>query len=247
MEHWIVSNLNLTTALILTAVMGAFIGAIIASLVAAYRYNWRHIGKSWVLIVPETVGTELTVVRTKLLDGKFDVPSRNHDAIRGDQDRQLPQGNVAYQARGEIRGPLHIMSAYGANLVAPTKLQAAEHIEKIAVADWLKDYKRQPKKEEIGKDKDGKDLPFTAHLEAAWAKAKEYATLFLIWDPLAYFKACDENDMQDFLNSQGGVKDPWYAKAAFVGVIFLGGLMLLMLGIIGLKVLPAIQAANAGP
>lgn len=221
--------------------MGAILGSVLTALVAAYMTSWRHIGKSWVAIIPETVGTELTVVREKLKDGKFDIPSRNHDAKRGEMDRNLPQGNVAYQARGAIKGPFHIMSSYGANLVAPTKLQAAEHLEKIAVADWLKDYKRQPTDKEA--EKDG---AFTKYLEDAWSWAKDRATLFLIWDPLAYFKACDENDMQDFLNSQGGPKDPWYAKGAFVVAIMILGILVLGFIFIGAKVMPYIQAASQG-
>lgn len=235
------NTLNLTTAIIIVACLGALLGSVITALIAYYRNTLRHLGKSWVVIIPETVGTEATILRTKLLDGKFDVPSRNHDAIRGDKDRHLPQGNVAYQARGAIKGPLHIMSSYGANLIAPSKLQAAEVIEKQAVADWLKDYKRQPTAAEAQPKG-----TFTQHLEAAFAKAKEYATLFLIWDPLAYFKACDENDMQDFLNAAGGVKDPWYAQAAFIGVLILGVMLLVILGVLGLKILPAIQAGAGG-
>lgn len=222
--------------------MGAMLGSMLTAVYFLHRYVWRHIGKSWVFIVPETVGTELTVVRTKLLDGKFDLPSRNHDSIRGDQDRMLPQGNVAYQARGDIKGPLHIMSSYGANLVSPTKLQAAKVIEELAVADWLRNYKRQPTVAEAAPKG-----AFREALEAAWLDAKQYATNFLIWDPLAYFKACDENDMQDFLNAAGGVKDPWYAKAAFVVVLVCAVMLLGVLGILGMKILPAIQAQAGAP
>ena len=155
-------------------------------------------------------------------------------------DRLLPQGNVAYHARGAITGPLHIMSSYGANMVAPTKLQAAEVIEKLAVADWLKNYKRQPTKAEA--EEKG---AWTLALAAAFKDAKDYATRFLIWDPLAYYKACDENDMQDFLNSQGGPKDPWYAKGAFVVALAILGMLVLGFVFIGTKVMPYIQAAAA--
>lgn len=233
--------MNILAAFGMIGLLTATLGFIVGWFIQSYRHVWRHIGKSWVAIVPETVGTELTVIRTKLKDGKFDMPSRNHDAVRGDKDRMLPQGNVAYQARGDIKGPFHIMSSYGANLKAPPKLQAAEVIEKIAVADWLADYQRQPTPAEARTGG-----AFAEHLMAAFAKAKDVATNFLIWDPLAYMKACGENDMQDFLNAQGGPRDPWYAKAAFFLIVGVLGLLLLLFGIVSLKVLPALQQANAG-
>lgn len=230
--------MNFWTIALLLGSIGFLLGAALIGLIWASS-RLRHLGKSWVLVLPETQGTEATVLRVRLKDGKTDIPSRNHDAQRGDMDRLLPQGNVAYHAKGAIKGPLHVMTSYGANLIAPTKLQAAEHLEKLAVADWLANYKRQPTQAEAGEKG-----AFTQHLQSAWTKAKEYATLFLVWDPLAYFKACGENDMQDFLNAQGGVKDPWYAKAALVFGIASVGLIGILLVVVMTKVLPAIQAMS---
>lgn len=228
--------MNIVIALLMIGTMAAFLGGVLTWLICLYHFKLKHIGKSWVLILPETVGTEATVMRTKLKDGKVDMPSRNHDAKRGDMDRLLPQGNVAYQARGAISGPLHVMTSYGSNLVAPPKLEAAKVIEKVAVADWVADYKRLPKDEK-------EQGLFAERLKKAWDEAKLLATRFLVWDPLAYYKACDENDMQDFLNSNGGAKDPWYAKAAFVAIVIVGGLMLLLLAVVMMRILPALQAS----
>lgn len=194
--------------------------------------GWKNYGKKLTLKMPEIPGTKAEFTWTA--SDFIDQPSKEPDAERDDVDRVLPAGPATYPTNW---GPLNIVSAYGANLVAPSKLEAAECIEKVAVAEWVMDYKRQPKKEEAAPEG-----AFAAGLHAAAEKAKALSTRFLIWDPLRYYKACRENDMQDLYNSNGLQKDPWYAKAAFIGVLIVGFLLLAVLGVLMMKIVPALAA-----
>lgn len=229
---------HLATVMLAVALlgMGYLLGATQGYLHMMYRgaKGWKNLGKKLILILPEIPGAKASFEWTA---GDFiDKPSTEPSAERDDMDRILPAGPATYPTNW---GPLNIVSNFGHNLVAPSKLEAAETLEKTFVAEWVRDYQRQPKKEEA--EKGG---AFAKGLSEAIEKGKQLATRLQIWDPLTYYKACRENDMQDLYNSNGGQKDPWYAKAAFIGVLIVGFLLLAVLGVIMMKVLPAL--ANHG-
>jgi len=201
--------------------------------------GWKNSGKALVITLPETPQTLADVQYRDLSSGFYDTPSKEPSAQRDDKDRIMPSGPASYPSR---LGPIHIVTSYGSSIVAPSKQEAAAQIEKAFVADWVANYKRLPKKEETEKDKEGKPGAFLEGFEAAKAQAGKIAKRFLIWDPLACFKSCQENDMQDLYNSNGGTKDPWYAKAAFIGVLIVGFLLLAVLGVLMMKIVPALAA-----
>lgn len=233
--------MNLATLIIALLTTALLAGLGLGWLIAALRYRFKNLGKSLVITLPETPGTFAHAEWAKITDGKIERPSQEHDAQRGDKDSTLPAGAVAYPMTGGLKGPLHILSSYGSNLYCPSKLEAAATIEKEFVADWVANYKRQPKQEEAAKGG-----IFATGLEAAIESGKKLGLRFRVWDPLRYWKASRENDMQDLYASSGASRDPWYAKAAFFAVIGVIALLLLLFGVISLKVLPALQAANAG-
>jgi len=205
--------------------------------------KFKNHGKSLLIRLPETPGTFAEVSWVALGNGKAETDSGEHDAQRGDKDANLPAGAAAYPMKGALRGPLHLLTSYGANLVAPSKLEAAATIQKEALAEWVVNYERQPRKEE-----EKTEGAWTKAMHAAMEEASKLATRFRVWDPLRYWKATRENDMQDLYASSGAGRDPWYAKAAFIGVLIVGVLLLGVLGVLMVKVIPALGGmAQAGP
>lgn len=218
--------------------MGLILGFGAATIFWLYRGSrgWRNIGKGLLLTLPEIPGTMGTLTWASTRKGYVDSQSLDPSAERGEKDRALPAGPAAYQIRGW--GPLNILTTYGSNLVAPSKLEAAESIEKAAVADWVADHKRLPKDDREKQD-------FAALYGAAVARAKQLATRFLIHDPRTYYKATRENDMQDLYNSAGTQKDPWYVVPLMVGMAIVGIIVFVLLGVILLKVVPALTPKEA--
>jgi len=205
--------------------------------------KFKNAGKSLLIRLPETPGTFAEVSWVSTANGKVEFDSAEHDAQRGDKDAMLPAGAASYPMKGDLRGPLHLMTSYGANLVAPSKLEAAATIEKEALAEWVVNYERQPRKEE-----EKTEGAWTKAMHAAREEASKLATRFRVWDPLRYWKGTRENDMQDLYESPDDGRDPWYAKAAFFGVLIVGVLLLGVLGVLMVKVLPALGGmAQAGP
>jgi len=223
--------------------MGMTIGTGIGYAFKAYRggKGWRNIGKTLTFTVPEIPGTNGTFEWVKAKDGTLERESNEPGAERGSKDKVILAGPASY---GSNWGPVNLITSYGHSIVAPSKFEASAQVEKAVIAEWVANYKRLPRND---KDDGGKDkVAFASLLESAMANARKIATRFLIWDPLTYYNATRENDMQDLYNSGGTDKDPWYARLLVIGVFGVLGLVLLLFGVVILKVLPALQAANGG-
>jgi len=70
-------------------------------------------GKSWIITVPEVVGGWATVERRLVRDGK--ITDKRKDGLG---TIRILLGDAAYPTN---KGPLHLMTSEGVNLVAPTK------------------------------------------------------------------------------------------------------------------------------
>lgn len=228
----------MNTLILLMAIiglLGALLGAPLGAVIPLWRgaKGWRNRGKALLITLPETPQTLASLEWVSARDGYLDLPgdSKEPGAEKGDKDRVLLNGPASYPSTW---GPLHLHTTYGANLVAPSKQEAARTIEYVAVANWIATHGRKPVKDEAD---------FREGLAKAQAEAKKLATRFEIWDPRTYYKACRESVMQKLYNSTGAGGDPWYAKALIViGIISIVG-VLAVLAITVVKVIPALNGA----
>lgn len=221
---------NLVMLLIACGAIGALIGFLTGAGIFLYRggRGWRNIGKAPILTLPEGPGRSYTWEYHDVKDGAIvKKEGRQYRAI-------LPDGTVSYP--GPL-GQLHILTSYGHSLKAPGKQEYASFLEKQAIGDWVLTNDELPEAGTEGWEKT---------MRGVLAKAKDLVLNFLIADPWTYYKAIDENDMEDLRNSTGAGKDPWYAGILVIGVI---ACLLLLLGVFGavvFKVLPLLKAAKGG-
>lgn len=195
-------------------------------------YKVIDLGRAWVITLPGTPGAKAIIERRTIKkEGKFD--RKNGD----EKDTFIAAGLASYPSN---KGPLHIMADYGANLVAPSKddvykkLLAAEE-EKAKQVYWTK-------LEEAGKD------PAKDKDEKLWAQlleeAKRLPMRFLVHDPLIYYRACKENDTEDYYAAQQG-KPHWMEKVApWLAISVLA--LVMLVGFMLWKVLPIITSKAAG-
>lgn len=179
----------------------ALCGALIDGL-GRLIWKMRDMGRAWVITVPTTPGAMASIDRVRLKRGEL----TRKEPVNGDENELfIAHGEAAYPTR---RGPLHLKSEYGANLVAPTKEQAIDAATDQPIANDAKTYHR-----------------------------------FRIWDPLTYWRATRENDMEDLYAAQRE-KDHWAVKLAPLAIILFVG-MLGFLGFILWKIMPLLQKAGA--
>lgn len=164
-------------------------------------WKMRDMGRAWVITVPTTPGSMATIQRVRLQRGNF---TRKEPNNREEHEVVIARGEAAYPTK---RGPLHLVSEYGANLVAPTKEEAID-IDS-----------GQP----------------ISHEKATYAR-------FRIWDPLTYWRATRENDMEDLYAAQKE-REHWAVKLAPVAIILFVG-MLGFLGFLLWKILPLLDRVN---
>ena len=188
-------------------------------------------GKVWTIILPGSPGAEAVIKRRKLKDGGL-FQRKNGE----EKDNYLAAGLAAYPTR---KGPLHILTDYGANLVAPSKDEVYKNLEAANLEEAKVKFQEQVKKDNLQDNK--------AAQESLWAKlvkeAKHVSMRFLVHDPLIYYRACKENVTEDYYMAQQGKKHwmevvaPWLA----ISVLALVGLVGFMLW----KVLPIISQRAA--
>lgn len=199
---------------------------IITSLIIKVVFRMVDLGRAWVITLPGTPGAKAIIERRRIMkEGKFE--KKNGD----EKDTFIAAGLASYPSN---RGPLHLMADYGANLVAPSKDDVYKRLLEAETAKATETYYQ--KLREAGKDpaKDKDPALWTQLL----AEAKQLPMRFLVHDPLIYYRACKENDTEDYYAAQQG-KPHWMEKVApwlAVAVVALVGLVGFMLW----KVLPLI-------
>lgn len=212
--------------------LAAMTGTLVSLAIKAI-YKVIDLGRAWVITLPGTPGAKALIERRTIKkEGKFE--RKNGD----EKDTFIAAGLASYPSN---KGPLHIVADYGSNLVAPSKddvykkLLAAE-MEKAKELYFQKLSERPA------------DHPFKAKDEKLWAElteeAKRTPMRFLVHDPLIYYRACKENDTEDYYAAQQG-KPHWMEKVApwlAIAVLALVGLVGFMLW----KVLPIITSKAAG-
>lgn len=181
--------------LVLSSVMGLTFYAFGLAIFKLWRMKRRL-----VVVLPEVVGAWARIELVKAKRGIWSVRTGDEGEAR------ILHGESAYPTN---RGPLHVLSEYGANLVAPTKDEA----------------------QEVGADKPLKMDP------------KKFIR-FRVWDPLALWRACRENDMEDLYSAQKD-KDHWMVKV-FPMLAVLLILVLAAAAFIIWRTIPVLQSAAGG-
>lgn len=198
---------------------------IICSLIIKAVGKMMDMGRAWVITLPGSPGALARIERRHLKEGKF-------RRKKGDEEETfIAAGLAAYPTK---KGPLHLLTDFGANLVAPSKdeiyknlLAAETEKAKEKYFEALREAGKDP-----SKDKDPE----------LWAKlleeAKRTPMRFLVHDPLIYYRAEKENDTEDYYAAQQQKKHWMESVAPFLAicVVALVGLVGFMLW----KVLPLI-------
>jgi hypothetical protein len=100
--------------------LGAAFGAI-ATTILFMALKGLNRGQPWIITLPGTPGALADIRRRKLFQGVF-------TKKRGDeQEAFVTDGRVAYPTL--TSGPIHLMTDYGANLIAPSKDEVAAELE----------------------------------------------------------------------------------------------------------------------
>ena len=195
----------IATVLILAAGFGFICDFTYRAIVAAI-----NMGRPWIVTLPGTPGAKASIQRRSLKQGLF-------TRKQGDeQAKVIAAGMAAYPT---TKGPIHILTDYGANLIAPSKDRVAVDIAKNGVKHGS---------QQLGDEK---------------LDNKTASEVFLVWDPLTYGRATRENDMEDLYAAQQN-KPHWMEKVApflMIAVLALVGLVGFML----YKLMPLIQGASA--
>lgn len=98
--------------------LGALLGSIATTMVFMALKGLNR-GQPWIITLPGTPGALADIRRRKLFQGVF-------TKKRGDErEAFVTDGRAAYPTP---MGPLHILTDYGANLVAPSKDEVAEEL-----------------------------------------------------------------------------------------------------------------------
>lgn len=159
-------------------------------------------------MLPGTLGALADARRRKLKKGMFSIKSGD------ERETFAAAGMAAYPSN---MGPIHILTDYGANLVAPSKDYVAKDIAENGL--------------------DG--TRGSGVIEGGTAASKKAAERFLVWDPLILFRACKENDTEDYYAAQQG-KPHWMEKVApFLMIAVLG--LVALVGFMLWKLMPLIQ------
>lgn len=96
--------------------VGLMMGLMLAFAIAMAKKT-LDLGKSWVITVPETIGAKAKIERRRVKRGKVT------DKMGDEAETKILSGDCSYPTN---RGPLQLVSEYGANLVAPTKDEARD-------------------------------------------------------------------------------------------------------------------------
>lgn len=188
----------------------------------------RDMGKAWIIILPGTPGAMAEVKRSRLNEGSFPGKKKAHEG-----QTYLVDGRAVYPSK---RGPIHLVTDYGANLVAPSKDEVYEGILKEEQGKAKVEYLQKIK--ELGVEKDeglSKEL---------LQRAQRVSLRFRVFDPLIYWRATKENDTEDYYAAQQPKPSFW---EQMVPIMVLG-----MVGLMGLcgfliwKVLPILSKKAAG-
>lgn len=165
---------------------------------------WKALdaGRAWIITVPDVPGQLATIERRRRGRGTFTRKAENSD----DREKIILAGDAAYPTR---RGPLHLLTYGGANLVAPTK-------------------------------DDASSLTYPKNANAE--ERKNIFQRFRVWDPVIYWRACRENDMEDFYAAQQD-KDHWIVKVAPLAFIAVAVLSLMLMFLLW-KLMPLLNQAG---
>lgn len=176
---------------------------------------WKAIdkGRTWKITVPEVPGQLATIERVRPSRGTVTRPAPSG---KGEKETQILAPPASYPTN---RGPLQLLTSYGANLIAPSK------DDKTALL-----YPAQPV-----------EGPHAAKTTAEWRDL--VFARFRIWDPLIYWRATRENDMEDFYAAQQD-KQHWMVQLAPFALLAVGALSLMMVFVLW-KVLPLLNGAGA--
>lgn len=166
-------------------------------------------GKPILITLPGTPGALAKVDRRHLDEGQ------KTDA-KGDEGKSyVAAGPASYPSNW---GPIHFLTDYGVNLVAPSKEDVAEAIIKndggasLELKALLEKHKGKTSIPEDAAER--KDF-----LERQVLRAKILANRFLVWDPLLLYRSNRENDMED-LYSSALPKEHWMVKLAPIFIVF---------------------------
>lgn len=190
--------------------IGMLAGALAVSMIWMAKHALTK-GRPLIIKLPGTQQALADVRRQKLTEGMF-------TRKKGDEGQTfIAAGMAAYPSNV---GPIHILTDYGANLIAPSKDHVAKTIE---------------------------DTPFPPEVKtpeekkAFREKVAKMAQRFLVWDPLIYWRACKENDTEDYYAAQQD-KPHWMEKIAPYLMVSVLGLVALV-GFMLWKLMPIIQGA----
>jgi len=194
--------------------MGFIAGALAMFLIQNTKKAMER-GRPIIVTLPGTLGALASIKREKLLKGVFTRKAGD------EREAYVLDGRAAYPT---AMGPLHIITDYGANLVAPSKDEVSEKLRTFIGMD---------------KPKEGASEDELKAYEQAKAAAHKTSERFRVFDPLIYWRATKENDTEDYYAAQQG-KPHWMEKVApflMIAVLALVGLVGFMLW----KVLPIIS------
>lgn len=158
------NTLNQLTTLEL--IIGGFSLLVAVCLEIGYRAIRAAIdkGKPWIITLPGTPGALASLERRHVKEGQVE----KKDGDEGRASRLA--GQAAYPSN---KGPIHILTDYGANLIAPSKDEVAADMKagRYTLPDGI--------------------------------SVKTWADRFLVWDPLLLWRSNRENDMEDLYSSKG--------------------------------------------
>lgn len=226
MEKYLTSPAAIWTLFIALA---AFSGALVDG-VGRLVWKFKDMGRTWVITAPTVPGTKGDIRRVKITRDQF----TKKEPVNGDEYETFIRASAA--SFPTAKGPVLIMTDYGANLVAPTKDEAAQPGDSKAMRVASEEAARRLQEAEAQK------IQLNEEEKKTLLDRISTYVRFRVADPLIYWRATRENDQEDLYAAQRE-KDHWAVKLAPVAIILFIGLMA-MLGFILWKVYPLLEAAG---